>query len=606
MARSKFLDLLDGYEEPAGEDGKPLPLGKRFYLRTLSGSATDSSKKRGASRIAQLMALIPRLFTYTKAKVYGLWAMTFGFSVLAIHFLGYYLGIFESISAATLVMGAVFGIIGIPLLFVDKPMSIMLQDNSLFDFIFFEFFCIQRVYRKEGEASIHPLVALVSGLVVAGLSCLVPAELISATIGTVLFVCIAFGSPEFAYVTSILLLPYSGAFEGGYGIFCFVILLGTVSFIRKAYQGKRVICFEKYDFIILIMMFCILSSGIFIKGMESFMASAGFVVMSLGYFMTSNIITNRRLADRAMNAVVVSAVPISVAAIASYIARCYSAAEMLLPCERSVFGSTDMLATFLVVATCFSTAHCLQTHAVYKKLAYAISTLLILSALYLTGEIFALAALLLGGASYFAFKLKRPLPAVALALLFILPVGFYLLPEESIAPLFELVPSRAGYKETIDIFLASLKTLGANLVFGIGIGAESFSAEMMSLGINAINSGNLFIELALEAGVFSLVAFVILLITRMGHRMSYSQYIKGSALRISQPIVSVAVLSLVFYGMFAYIWADVSMFYLFFLAFGIESAMLRVSRRDNDERILYYVDARSVDSASIDVDIDDE
>ena len=47
------------------------------------------------------------------------------------------------------------------------------------------------------------------------------------------------------------------------------------------------------------------------------------------------------------------------------------------------------------------------------------------------------------------------------------------------------------------------------------------------------------------------------------------------------------------------------MFYLFFVVFGIESAMLRLSRRDRDERVLYYALARSNESAAIDVGLEE-
>ncbi len=606
MAKSHFLDLVRGYEQPLGEDGNPLPLGKRFFAREISGSSVGNSKKKATSRIAEIFALIPRLLTYTKAKVYGLMAAAFGFSVLAIHLIGYYIGVFDSISTATLIIGAVFTVLGITLLFVEKPMPIMLQDTSVFDYVFFEFFCIQRVYRRSGEASIHPLVALTGGVLLALLSAFVPAEWIALGFGVVLFVTIAFGSPEFSYVTSILFLPYVGALPNGYGIFCFIIVLTAISFLHKAHQGKRIIYFEKYDFIILIMMLCIMISGIFIKGMESFLASASFAVMSLGYLVTSNIITNRRLADRAMNAVVVSSIPVSAVAIISYIAGSLKAGVPLFPSERSVFISTDIFATFLIVSICFAIAHIKQTRAVYKKLAYIGAFVMNFVALVFTGEVFALGSLLLGVIAYIAFKLKKPLPAVIIPILFVLPIGFYLMPENVISPLFYFVPSSAGYGETVKILTTSLLELGKNLAFGIGIGSESFSAEMLGQGIIAKNSGNLFIELALEAGVLSLVAFIFLIITRIGHRMSYAPYIKASVLKNSQPIVALALMSLLFYGMFTYIWADVSMFYLFFAVFGIESAMFRVSRRDNDERILYFVEARSVDSAAIDVGLDGE
>jgi hypothetical protein len=66
------------------------------------------------------------------------------------------------------------------------------------------------------------------------------------------------------------------------------------------------------------------------------------------------------------------------------------------------------------------------------------------------------------------------------------------------------------------------------------------------------------------------------------------------------------VCALLFYGFYDYIFADFTMFYLFFVLFAVESAMLRVSRRARDERILYYEDSRSNDSSSIDVSLAEE
>jgi hypothetical protein len=126
---------------------------------------------------------------------------------------------------------------------------------------------------------------------------------------------------------------------------------------------------------------------------------------------------------------------------------------------------------------------------------------------------------------------------------------------------------------------------------------------MLSHGVTSANSGNLFIELALEFGVFALFAFVILIISRIRHRITYAQYVRASVVKHSQPIIAAAVCTLLFYGFFNYIFADYSMFYLFFVLFAIESAMLRVSRRARDERILYYEDSRSNESSSIDVSL---
>ena len=606
MAKNKLFDLLDGYEQPLTEDGKPISGGKRFYVREISGSATKNTRKRSRSRFFDLVALLPKLFVYTKASVWGLAALTFGFSVLAVHFLGFYIGFFEKISAATLIMGAVFCALGIPLLFVDKPLPIMLQDSPLFDYIFFEFFCIQRVHRKSGEASIHPGAAVFFGLVGAGVSCFVPAEMVSVVLGCILFIAIAFGSPEFSYISSIISLPYLGLLPQARQIFCFMILLTALSFLRKVYAGKRVIHLEQYDLLITFFILLILISGIFIKGYESFAASGFLAVASLGYFLTSNVITNRRLADRAMNAVIVSTVPAAIGATISYCVKSASAGGFVRPAEQAVFESTAVFATVLIVATCFSFAHSIQTHAPIKKIPYSLSFVICLITLFVTGEAFAVGALILGGLSFVVFKLRGFWTAVFLPLLFILPFGIYLLPNDWLEALYAFIPSSSGYSEAVAALSSSLSAFGSNFLFGIGIGAESYALEMQGLGIAVENSGNLFLEIALEAGALSLILFLALIISRARHRTLYRVYVKDSVVKRSQPMVSMAFFSILFYGLFTYIWADESMFYLFFVVFGIESAMLRVCRRERDERVNYYALARSSESAAIDVGLEED
>ena len=129
---------------------------------------------------------------------------------------------------------------------------------------------------------------------------------------------------------------------------------------------------------------------------------------------------------------------------------------------------------------------------------------------------------------------------------------------------------------------------------------------MQGLGIAVENSGNLFLEIALEAGALSLILFLALIISRARHRTLYRVYVKDSVVKRSQPMVSMAFFSILFYGLFTYIWADESMFYLFFVVFGIESAMLRVCRRERDERVNYYALARSSESAAIDVGLEED
>ena len=61
--------------------------------------------------------------------------------------------------------------------------------------------------------------------------------------------------------------------------------------------------------------------------------------------------------------------------------------------------------------------------------------------------------------------------------------------------------------------------------------------------------------------------------------------------------------ALIFLGSTEYIWADNPSFYLFWCVFGIGSASLRISKRQLDDRVLYYEDTRDVDYSAIDIEI---
>ncbi len=604
MAKKPFLDLLNGYEEPKGADGKTLPLGKRFFVREISGVMTAEMKRRASTRFYKFLNALSRIITYTKARVYGAAALSFGALSFVFVLVGYYLGFVSYIPTTTLIMCAVFCAFGGLLLLFDKPIPIVLQDNPIFDFIFFDFFCIQRIHRKTGEASIHTAVAVIFGVLCALLSFVISPIYMILGFAALLFLSVTMGSPEFSYITGILLLPYINAFPYARHLFVATILLTAFSFVRKVIYGKRVIFFEQYDFIILVMMALIFVSGVFIKGYDSFFSSAMLCVMSLGYFLTSSIITNRRLADRVMNTVVVSAIPLSFISIVSYIAKCYYKGAFTLPSEKAFFDTTSVAATFLIVAVCFSFAHMVQTHTLHKKLFYITTLILTGAALVTTGEVFAIFAMVLALAAYIVFKLKRPVVTILAPILFALPFAIYLLPDDILIAFFDFVPDSGGYSEYIKTLYYSFVEFSENFLIGISIGAGSFASEMAPYGITATNSANLFLELALEAGVFSLAFFLFLLVSRIRHRIKYySLFVRDSVVKHSQPVVSSGVCALIFYGMFSYIWAEASMFYLFFLVFAVESAMLRVSRRARDERILYYEDAKSSESSAVDISL---
>jgi hypothetical protein len=345
------------------------------------------------------------------------------------------------------------------------------------------------------------------------------------------------------------------------------------------------------------MLFGILISGIFVKGLDSFLNALVMCSAFFGYFLASNSVTNRRLADCAINAVALSSIPAAVISIVRF-AVFAAKGEISVALNEgisSVFKSVESAAAFFLVAVVFSLIRLRQSHRLRKKLADSALLVLNLCALCLTAEAMALVALLLGGVAYYSVRTgRRMLPIIPLLL--IAPYALLLIPEEFILSLpFTVYPEKVH-----TLFSSSLKAFLGNAFTGIGIGEGSFVAEMDKYGVSGFtDSSNLFLELGLEAGAITLIAFILLLVIRLVHRYSYRRYVRHSQVSKLSPFISMAVFSLLIFGSFNYLFSDLTVTYLFWCVFGIGSGALRVAKSEYDDRILYFEDEKSFDSAVI-------
>ena len=312
MAKHTVLDFLNGYEEPLSDDGTKSVTGKRFFSRGVTGSVR---KKRNSSLVVGMINFgnnIARVLSYTASKSYGAALLTYGI----VTFFGYLLADYVSFISAGreyLIVGILSALLAIPFLLSDKPFAIALQDNRAISFVLFEFFSVKRAHRTDSDyPSIPVWVSLLLGLALGALGYFVELWYVITGFIAFLLIYVTFLSPEFAFFLSILILPYLAYIPYSSTLFPALIALTVLSLIRKVIFGKRVIFFEQYELFIGLMMAVILISGIFLKGIESFTSSLYMIAMAMGYILSGNLITNRRLSDSTLNAVVIASVPAAV------------------------------------------------------------------------------------------------------------------------------------------------------------------------------------------------------------------------------------------------------------------------------------------------------
>lgn len=573
---------------------------RAFFSREFSGSITQRMKRILSNRFFRFTRAASYLISHISTRAYGAALICFGLLGTVMHFLG--LGADGNI--ANPIIGILCSLLAIPFLLADKPLPIFLQDFRPTEYIFFEFFCMKRHSVMESEKPFPIPLAIIIGFVPALLSSVIPFWQIALIIGIVICVYIGIESPEFIFLISLFFLPYLRFIPSYDIVLSAALVLAVISFAIKVMHGKRVLYFEQYDICLGAMLLFVLISGVFIKGVESFSGSVRMIILACGYMLAGNIITNRRLAERSANSIIISGAAASlISAIQFVVVMTQTSGEITNESLSHILSRGDGVAVFLMVSTVFSIGIATQS-AGQRGALYIISAVLCIVGLVISGEFFALTSLIIGIVAYAIIKSNK-LPWLFIPTLLVLSVLLLLLPLDVLDFVFNYSPSIVSAEELFKLWEGSMKAFANNMLVGIGIGKESFVAEMNALGIFGYHdSSNLFIELGLEAGMFALICFILMLITRLKHRSLNYQYTRSSQMGMMSNLSGVCLFGLLAFGMINYIWSEPSAYYLFWCIFGIGSASLRVAKNDYNDRVVYYEESSDFDSSVIDVEIE--
>ena len=599
MAKRTLVEFLTGYT-----NGDENASGKKFSVEAITGSANKVSLTRTGRRIAKFFERFTKLISYTPSRTYGAILCVFGALSLALSFIKYYIGIEDSAQLGTLIISAAFALLSIPFIASDKPLSVALQNNPVTDFVFFEFFCIRRMHKSENERGISTSFGILFGVMMALIGAFVPFWMVALAIALMVYLFLTFLSPEFSFFSIFIIMPYL-SFDTD-GVFLAAMVLATmISYARKVASGKRVYYFEQYDFALFVMMFCILISGIFVKGVESFVSSIVMILLGMGYVMASSLVTNRRLADCLINAVIISSVPVSIIAIVESALEISADGLAAFSGATATFDKPYTLAIFLLVTFSFSMYFVDVRRRRSVKVLYAVIALINFVALFFTMSFWAFAALLIGWLAHIAQKIRHG-SGLILLFLSVFLYAMIFLPSGYLDALCANGAVRAlGLADSIQRWQTALLMLRDNFVMGVGIGADSFTQEIAEYSSEFAysNSGSFLLEIACEAGIISLCAFVIIYLVRMRHRDIYQPYVRNSQVMKISDYTTLITVMLMAYGAFNYIWADMTMYYLFWCVFGLGSAALRVAKSEFDERAAYFRDGSTEDASSIDISI---
>ncbi len=602
MHKTGLTDLIRGYENSRG--------GKKFAVLYITGNASRATQSRTARKLSELAARTSEVLNFTSTRAYGFFFLSFGILTLIIQLAKGYMSPISMMSVSEIIIGSIFTILAIPFVVLDIPLTVALQKFPLTEFIFFDFFCLAPPHIKKGErnlATIPAFVGIMLGSMAATIGAFVPVWYVLFGIVGITYLYLSLNSPEFSFFFTFLIIPYLPLLPSlGDYVLAAMVAITIFSYLRKVISGKRVYFFEQYDMLLILLLTFVFITGVFVKGMDSFTSSLLMIILSMGYVLTGSLVTNRRIADCVIKAVVASSVPVSVIAIIQAIREVATYGVLNFDGVSSTFDHPGTLAVLLLISAAFSLYFIFVRRSKKAKILYTVILVLTVFATFLTMQFWAFVAALIGALAYAVLKIER-YSGFIIGALTLLPYVILCLPSRWLMTLANIpLVSALGLSDIAPIWINSRRIFINNVFSGIGIGTDSFMSEYAGYagGVNvAPNSSNFLLQIACEAGVFALILFVAFFIVRLVHRTIYIPYIKNSRLVLLNNFSSISMVVLMVYGISTSLWSDMTMYFLFWCVLGLGSGALRISKQEFDERVAYFSDGAGADASSIDISI---
>ncbi len=573
------------------DSGKKTPA---FYSAVFnSRQPANHNAKRSRSETSfhpiKFLSSIVQSASYAQTRAYGWFSMTFGLVSLFLHLAEYYFSSSPSDELSQLVIGAVFALLSIPLMIIDLPICEALQRFPVTDYILFEFFSIKRMAEDKKRGKSRSVIGIFFGLVAAVFGFFFPMEMVVLVMAALLFATVSFVSPEFPFLVMLMLVPYATFFEYSGEAMTVISILSLVSFFAKVMLGKRYCNFGISDFCIIVFSAVVIIFGVIGGGEASTRVSLVLVALSLNYIPSTNIIVNRRLADCAIDAIVFSALPVAVIAVAEYITNIFTVGRRP---ASSVMSSPYILATYLCVILTLVAFSIIAVRGSVKKGIYIALIPALIVALVCTEclPVLIILPLLVIARSIMRSRRAKKEFMILLALV---PAFVFFLPTSVLNAISSLSPMSTTLVELRAGLIRALENFSQSIF--IGVGAADLSASAPSEFVNTI------LGIGCRFGIIAVIVLIAVCVIRLRQDTAYSVFLKSSQLSVFSNMTTVAMFAMLTCGWFSDVFADLGLYCLFFSLFGLNTAALRISKSEYEERAWYFKDQKDVDSSTADI-----
>lgn len=526
----------------------------------------------------------------------GLTCFSFGFCVVTIQLLRLYtFHVIMENPYDSLIVGIIVMCAGIFMFFSKKSIACLLYESRaarfiLFDVLGFQTHGISKAAKLEPRRSFN--ISLTLGLLLGALTIFVDAIYIPAVFVSILLFYLVINSPESAIILVFLTLPFLRTMH----LVCIMCLI-YFSFLLKYICGRRVFRMKMVDFAVLAFMLFIFFGGVFSIDASSFKKMCVFICFMMGYFVVKNTLRSPALVHRCICALITSSVIVSLIGLyqnffGTFTENAWLDSKTFAEINGRVVSTLqnpNVLGEYIILIFPLIIAMMISSKQKNERFAFFFAAVINCACLVFTWSRGAWLGFIVSLIVFFAISGKHFLTTAILSIPIFSIAIYFAMDTAILNRLTNLTDSSSSYR--FNIWRGVVRMLENIGLHGIGIGEGAFQKIYPGYALSGIeaapHSHSLFLQIIVETGIISLIAFLVFLFFFTQCSLSFCRTAYNMSNRLICLSMFAGVLAFLVQGLTDYVWYNYRVFLLFWMFIGLALAHIRTAKSIEEEALRY-------------------
>lgn len=542
----------------------------------------------------QIRGISTRILT-ARANTFGLFFFSYGFYLVLIQLIKRYVVEMQTAIPHTMWIGAICMIGGFFLLFSKKNVAAVVYESRILHAILFDFFDLRIVdvaNAAQSEVRKGFNIPFFLSMLLGVLSIFIDPLLILKAIILFALLSLIFSSPESGIITIFLTIPFLETMQ-----LAALLILVFISYVLKLICGRRVLRFHLVDFSVLAFLAFVFFGGIHTVDASSFQKMLLLVCFMSGYFVVKNIISSPALVRRCLHALVLSAAIVSFYGIyqnyfgvLSTIWQDTSVFADIKGRVVSTFDNPNVLGEYLILVFPITVAMMANAKKANERFLLLICACANCACLLFTWSRGAWIGFALSMVIFLCVSSRYFFTAGILSIPVIGTFAAFKIDSSIIRRITSFGDSSTSYR--LGIWEGVIHMLEEVGTFGIGIGEGAFARVYPIFAMSGIetapHSHNLYLQIAVETGYFSLLVFFVFVFSFVQCSFSFCKNAMNRSNKLICLGIVCGVLAFLMQGVTDYVWYNYRIFLLFWLVVGLGVAHIYTAKNTDEESEVFY------------------